>query len=1823
VRSRAESRICAWLAIALFALASHAQTPPGTAISNTAQGVFTPPGGVPTLVLSNTDTITTAALRTPSTTQFLHYAPGYAGALATNVGAAQCSTSGAPAGPFVASPNPTDLAGAPINLGSPVELLGGGAYHQGEAFFVRVTDGDQNLDPLVAETVLISVASQAAGDAEALLAAETGPNTGEFVGYLMSGPPPAVPGDCVLSVVAGDTAIATYRDPADAADSTSAGLLVDPLGVVFDSQSGAPVAGAQVTLIDSSSGLPATVFGDDGVSSFPSTVPAGGVVTDSGGTNYAFPPGGFRFPLVAPGTYRLQVEPPATHAFPSAVPDAALQLLPGAPYVLSPGSRGNDFLVPIGPIVTVDVPLDPANPGGAFTLVKRAGRATAGAGEFVPYTLSAGAPNGSAGQPAFVEDRLPRGFRFERGSLRIGGAVAPDPAITADGRTLTIPLGVLAPGAQLEVRYVARLGAGVRSGPAVNEALVRAGTLSSNLARATLLVVSDLLGERATLVGRVALGNCADSRNLQHTGVPGVRVFLEDGTSVVTDELGRFHFPLVSSATHVAQLDTQTLPDGLMPAACAGSRFAGRSYSQFVEPQRGSLWRTDFFLERVPTARGLHQQLTVTPNGERQQVELRVSVGGATLRGIAGLVMLPDGVSPLPGTLEVVGESAQLDLTTPTPTVRSARLAPGGEVLLRFALAADPAAQLNALARGKRGTGEPVQTPVVKTALDAKRSYTQSATWDETPPAPPAELEELPDDAKFGAEWLAQVGPEDRWVYPDPSAILLIPAVKIGIQHDPALRVRLFLNGELVPVLNFDGAQKNAAKTTAISRWRGVDLEEGPNTFLAELLNEQGEVVKRIPQKLHSSGPPVRAQLMPTLSTLVADGRTTPVVAVKMFDRWGQPVREGMSGQLAVAPPHRAKESVERARERKLAVPDLGATKFVVGKGGVARIELEPTTTTGRFALRLDLTDAQREDIEGWLAPGRREFALVALGASEIGFGEHSGNGAARRAANVTARGQEQRTAFFASGSLGDAWQVTAAYDSDAKRSVPGERLNRTLDSEEHFALYGDDTEQHSEAPSADGYFLKVQRERFYALYGDTETALGASELARYERVVTGLKSEYYGDALRFSGFATETGQSFARDELRGNGTSGLYRLSQSPVLIGSDRVRIEVRDRFRPGRVLEVRPLVPQIDYDLDPFSGTLHFREPVPSRDALLNPVLIVVEYEVDGPGDAISGGGRLAGRWLNGALEIGASGIHEGRGDQSGDLIGLDAIYQWNETTELRAEWAGSDAETFAGRERALAWLVSAEHRSETVELEAYAREQQAGFGLGQLSAIDQGARRVGADLRWRFRKDWSLETSGFHEQNLATSDDRQIAESLIKWDDAGRRGVHAGARYVRDSAPLAGANTGQLLLGGHHQFFGDKLTLRGGSEVGFGSEGPHGDYADRLAAGADYELTDWLTLFAQHEVTFGDTRRGQDTRVGATVTPWESGQVALSLGQGDVPAQGAINAPASLAPTPSGLGEYGPRTYANLGIAQHWNLLEHWGFDLSVDRSQTISGGTTPAFDPDVPSFSGPANDDYTAVSLGVGFSHGATALTSRVEMRRGELEDAWNFMLGALREHERTSYSANVEIFKAERSGAAPVTEDSYAARFSLAHRPLDTRWIVLEQLEVEHGLSTSGGSGLRGDRVVNHVKLNFTRDERTQVALAYSTKWVSERIDSARYESLGHLVGVEARQDIAKGWDLALHARARQIVFGDATDGHYSIGASLGRRLYRNVWASVGYNVVGFKDDEFSQADYTAKGPFLRLRVKVDQDSIREWLDFSPRLARSARSVLGPRSAQR
>jgi hypothetical protein len=138
-------------------------------------------------------------------------------------------------------------------------------------------------------------------------------------------------------------------------------------------------------------------------------------------------------------------------------------------------------------------------------------------------------------------------------------------------------------------------------------------------------------------------------------------------------------------------------------------------------------------------------------------------------------------------------------------------------------------------------------------------------------------------------------------------------------------------------------------------------------------------------------------------------------------------------------------------------------------------------------------------------------------------------------------------------------------------------------------------------------------------------------------------------------------------------------------------------------------------------------------------------------------------------------------------------------------------------------------------------------------------------------------------------------------------------------------------------------------------------------------------------------------------------------------------------------------------------------------------------------------------------------------------------------------------------------------------------------------------------------RVLHHLKLNHLWNRRTQMAYGWSSKWVTDTIDERGYATLGNLGSVELRRDIGAAWDAGLHLRGRHLL-GESGDGlDFSTGVSIGRKLYQNVWVSLGYNFTGFQDSEFSRSDYTAAGVFLRVRVKVDQQSLADLLGWPPK----------------
>ena len=93
---------------------------------------------------------------------------------------------------------------------------------------------------------------------------------------------------------------------------------------------------------------------------------------------------------------------------------------------------------------------------------------------------------------------------------------------------------------------------------------------------------------------------------------------------------------------------------------------------------------------------------------------------------------------------------------------------------------------------------------------------------------------------------------------------------------------------------------------------------------------------------------------------------------------------------------------------------------------------------------------------------------------------------------------------------------------------------------------------------------------------------------------------------------------------------------------------------------------------------------------------------------------------------------------------------------------------------------------------------------------------------------------------------------------------------------------------------------------------------------------------------------------------------------------------------------------------------------------------------------------------------------------------------------------------------------------------------------------------------------------------------------------------LRHSSVSDVRRDLTNTFDVGLHGSMLSSL--DANVSDQSLGIDVGMTLVKNVWISVGYNFAGFRDDDFEASRYLAQGPYIKFRMKADQDTFRDLL---------------------
>lgn len=1055
------------------------------------------------------------------------------------------------------------------------------------------------------------------------------------------------------------------------------------------------------------------------------------------------------------------------------------------------------------------------------------------------------------------------------------------------------------------------------------------------------------------------------------------------------------------------------------------------------------------------------------------------------------------------------------------------------------------------------------------------------------------------DEELYDQTWLnSQEEAGLEWIYPGLEQTPHGRSVNLGIKHDPRFHVRVELNGAAVPGLNFSGRDLSVNRDVAISRWAGVDIQRGENRFTARLLNSAGDEVERLERSVWFVDQVDRAYRVEDQSILVADGRTKPVIAIRLEGADGHPVHEGRVVELSVADPYRLAQEAEEEFESPVDAGFAAVTGLRVGADGIVRVELEPTLESGRVRVQVPLQDGAIEEIDVWLAPEKRDWIIVGVAEAETG----STRLAEANGRELLESGNDGRLAFFAKGVIKGDWLLTVAVDTAKRRGAQDGEIFDEIDPNAYYTLYGDRTWQNNNAESRYPVYVKLEKNTFQAVFGDFETGFTETDLGRYSRRMSGLKADYESEDVSITAFAAETNQTFVKDELAADGTSGPFTLQSAPLVRSSEVITIETRDRFRSDIILSQRLLSRYIDYEIDYVSGELFFRQPVAATDISLNPNVIVVDYETSESGErGVTAGVRAETRFANGALQTGITLIHEEDGASSdvegSNLIATDITLQVDKNTEVRAEYASTDSDTELGKTNGEAVLVEATRRTEKLNVTGYFREESAGFGLGQQASSTSAVRRIGAQLTAELgieenanrsdRTVRSLNAQAYQETNLTQSARRTVADAVVQ-QDSQTFGASAGLRAVsEDFEDAADPRQSVLLLAGLRKSFIDQgLIISAVHEKPLYAGGANDDestlFPGRTVLGIDKTLGPKATANIRHEITNGANASGQNTIAGITWEPRGGTQLRAA--------------------TDMLTNDSGRRIGATVGVDQIWQVNDAWTVSGGLARRANVDGDDQ-TLDVVPDDALGPLDEgtrspltqaeQYASGYFGAAFQADSMAGSARIEARKSTSGTRLVATLGGAREITKTLSFSAAGRHQWENISDRGDREQS-DIRVGAAWRPRGEGLVILNRLDIGH-LNEEGVQDRA--KIVNNFAANAMLSKRTQLSVYHGIKRVEVEFEGTSATALTHLLGSEIRHDLTKRVDIGFQTTWSH---NDATEtAQWSYGPSIGFSPKDNIWVSLGWNVAGFEDDDFEAARFKEEGPYIKLRAKFDQNTAK------------------------
>lgn len=1574
----------------------------------------------------------------------------------------------------------------------------------GEPLYIQASASACNEDRSVIESVEIELTSSLTGDMENFVGIETGVNSGVF---RIETPVPTRDGS-EFDVVSGNMILETVEDDIITALLNCNGLQggsggpriqaevgVDPFGIVFDSETNEVVEGAEIRVYDvtgaNNGGNPgglATIFTANGVNEWSSTQNSNSL-------------GKFRFPFLLPGSYRIEVIPPNGYEFNSQVRG---NNLPQDRKVDSLASYGMEFEVTgQASALDFDIPVDPLAQG-VLLAQKEVDQRVADIGDYVNYTITLKSEAVNTVQNLTLYDQLPFGFKYQPGTARLDGSAVADP-VGGVGPDLEFDLGDIDPGEKKILTYRVYLGPGSDRGDGTNTAMVRSDEVivkTSNNAKVKINVRGGVFSDEAIIVGRVFM-DCNEN-NMQdpsEAGIPGVRLYLENGNYVITDANGMYTMYAIKPNKHVLKIDNHSLPEG-SKIKVLDNRHAFDPSSRFVDVKKGEMQRADFAVcECSP--------------GVKEQIEERKA-------------------------LLAEKYTNDLDASLKQNFSVTEQQRGGGNTI-----------QASGTVGNVKAPSIPASTP--GETMTQQNEEVQSDSLEVISYS----IEDAIRDADQGTEIINIIDGDT----------LSASKLTVWAKGASGAAFDLFINGEIIA--NDRIGQRSVLQEKRLQIWEyvGITLKPGKNVIELVEADPFGNVRGQDKKVVYTAGELNQIKVYVPRNNVSADGISTALVKLELLDKDGIQVGSRMPVTLDASFGTWKVEDLDKEKP--------GTQIFI--EGGVAEFELKSTIEPNTSKIRASVGTMSGEAIVEFLPDLR---PLIAAGIIEgtlrlrdpLNITPAADNDGFERelkqlSYNFNSFTADARFAFFLKGKVSGKTLLTAGFDSEKSEE---ERLFRDIRPEEYYPVYGESSVKGFDAQSSGRLYLRLDRGKTYALYGDFVTMDNDADIqiSGYSRAQNGLKTHFEQGDLAVEAFGVSSVSSRRIREFQAQGISR-YELPDNDLIDNSEIIELITYDRNQPDVILSTERLTRFTDYVIDPFSGVITFKQPVFSVDQDFNPVFIRATYEVENDDERYLIGGVRGNYQLMEGLEVGAGILQDNNPQNNFTMASGNAQYEIGDNTRVIAEVAQTNTDE-SGSGQAV--RVEVQHKGQKYDVRAQFGKSSENFD-NKGASLGQAKTEARARGRFSLTNKTNLSAEFLLTRNDTTGD--QTMGGLVSLQQNFKDvNAEVGVRYSDQTS-----STGDVKNTNVRTKVTTKLPFVTGASA-FGEYEQDITAADRktIAVGGDYKVRDIAKVYAKHEFissaggryTLQSNAQRNNTVFGVDANYMKNGKVFSEYRLAD-----AMD---------------GRTGQASIGLRNRFMLREGLGLNAGFERIFTVQG---------------PNNNDGTAISASVDYTGSARWKGSaRAEARLGVNTDTYLNSLGyGLKINRDWTFLGRNIIAITSQDGKSGIQKIQQRLQLGAAFRDAETNTFdALFRYEFKYEKDQNVAPEYYKAAHVFSSHANYHPFSDLYFSGRVAAKYSLSQDELTRNTSFLELVAGRMIYDLNDSWDAGINASL--LANSDFTTKDYGLGIELGYLVATNLRLATGFNFFGYEDEDLAANNYTQPGVYLGFSYKFDEQVFR---DLAPR----------------